>query len=733
MHQTVTIKGTVDSITYENKDSGYTVIKLKTAKELITVTGSMPFISKGDFVIVNGNYVVHPQYGSQFKCESFEVEAPQTQSQILKYLSSGAIKGVGPATALKIVKLFGDDTLDIIENFPARLTVIKGISPDKANAICESYKQQFGIRDIMLTLSKYKISPNEATLIFKTLGVQSIDIIKHNPYALCKSGIDFSFDRVDEIAENFGINLDNKFRIGAGITHVLKSNLSNGHTCLPYSKLVDVSARMLQVEKSSVASALDNMIEELTVFSHKLNSQTFVFLPEYAAAEEFIASNIKMRIANNKPLDTASETEIKLLQNRLGFEFDLQQINAVNCSLENSFFVLTGRPGTGKTTTLNAIIDIFDRRRFSIGLCAPTGRAAKRITELTGRNASTLHRLLEYEWGNDSKPYFGKNQKNQLEYDVIIVDEMSMVDSLLFRALLEACKISTRIILVGDSDQLPSVGAGNVLNDIIASDAVPFLRLDKIFRQASQSSIVTFAHDIIKGNVPENFEKANDFFFIKRPSPFSTVNTVVELCTDRLPAAFGYSSVNDIQVLCPSRKRETGTNNLNNMLQDVLNPLKKGQPEMHFKGNAFRVGDKVMHIKNDYDIVWESDLGESGMGIFNGDIGFVEEMDLKNRTLKVRYDDRVATYFDENLELLELAYAITVHKAQGCEFNCIVIPMSDISQLLCYRNLLYTAITRAKKLIVLVGDPHIFQTMIENDRKTLRYTALKHFLCEARL
>ena len=733
MNQTVTIRGTVDSITYENKDSGYTVIKLKTTKELITVTGSMPFVSKGDFVIVNGNYIVHPHYGSQFKCESFEVEAPQTQSQVLKYLSSGAIKGIGPATALKIVKLFGDDTLDIIENYPARLTAIKGISIDKANAICESYKQQFGIRDIMLTLSKYKISPNEATLIFKTLGVQSIDIIKQNPYALCKSGIDFSFERVDEIAENFGINLDDRFRISAGITHVLKSNLSNGHTCLPYSKLVDVSARMLQVERMSVESALDNMIEELAVFSHKLDSETFIFLPEYAAAEEFIASNIKIRIANNTPLDVASDTEIQLLQNRLGFEFDLQQINAVNCSLLNSLFVLTGRPGTGKTTTLNAIIDIFDRRRFSIGLCAPTGRAAKQITELTGRTASTLHRLLEYEWGKDSKPYFGRNHKNQLEYDVIIVDEMSMVDSLLFRALLDACKITTRIILVGDSDQLPSVGAGNVLNDIIASDVVPFLRLDKIFRQASQSSIVTFAHDIIKGVVPENFEKADDFFFIKRQSAFSTVNTVVELCTERLPAAFGYSSVNDIQVLCPSRKKETGTNNLNNMLQDVLNPLKKGQPEMHFKGNAFRVSDKVMHIKNDYDIMWESDSGESGMGVFNGDIGFIEEMDLKNRTLKVRYDDRVATYFDENLELLELAYAITVHKAQGCEFNCIVIPMSDISQLLCYRNLLYTAITRAKKLIVLVGDPQIFERMIENDRKTLRYTALKHLLCEESL
>ena len=498
------IKGIVDSVTYKNRDNGYTVIKLKVAKELLVVTGNMPYLSEGDSVTVTGSYVNHPSYGRQFKCELCEVSMPETEAQVLKYLSGGAIKGVGPATALKIVEFFKDDALDVIENHPEELTRIKGISAEKAYSISEQYKQQFGVRDIMITLSRYNITPNEASLIFKTLGVQSIDIINENPYALCADGIGFGFDRVDEIAERLLVKPDNRFRVSAGIEHVLRGNLSNGHTCLPRNKLVDVSTRFLEVDKDIVIETLDVLIGSMRIFEFTIDGQPFDFLPDYAATEEYIAARIKNILANNVSLHEVSNAELDFVQSRLGINFDPIQIDAVNEVMKNNLFILTGGPGTGKTTTLNAIIEIFDRRDLSIALAAPTGRAAKRMTELTGRDASTIHRLLEVEWGTDSKPYFSKNQKHPLEYDVLIVDEMSMVDVQLFRALLEAVRISTRIILVGDSEQLPSVGAGNVLNDLIASETVPFVKLEKIFRQAAESSIVSFSHEIIRGRVPDN-------------------------------------------------------------------------------------------------------------------------------------------------------------------------------------------------------------------------------------
>ncbi len=722
------LKGTVCEVTYRNRDNSYTVLKIKVNKEEIIATGLMPYVCEGEAVVLHGQYVIHPIYGQQFKCEICEVSVPETSAQILKYLSSGSIKGIGPATALKIVELFKEDTLDIIENEPTRLTVIKGVSTEKAMSISEQYKQQFGIRDIMLSLSKFKISPNEAGDIFKTLGANSINLIKTNPYCLCSEGIGFSFERADEIAEQLNIAPESSFRVTAGIIYVLRSNLMNGHTCLPKNKLTDVTSKLLCVELNCVADTIETLCDSFQLFSYMFNETEFIFLPEYAEAEEYISGRIKSIINNNIQLPDASAVELELLQNRLGIVFDPVQVNSVNEAMRNSLFILTGGPGTGKTTTINAIIDLFDNRGMNIALCAPTGRAAKRMTELTGRNASTLHRLLEVEWGSDSRPFFAKNKKNQLDFDVIIVDELSMVDSLLFKALLEACRITTRIVLVGDSDQLPSVGAGNVLSDLLCSGIVPFVKLERIFRQASESSIVRFAHSIIAGERPENYEKAGDFFFLKRNDGWSTVKTVVDLCTSRLPSAYGFSPLKDIQVLCPSRKKECGTVSINNLLQDELNPLKKNSVQMNFKGLSYREGDKVMHIKNDYDIIWENDNGETGTGIFNGDIGFIDSIDIRNRCLKIRYDDKVATYYEENLNLIELAYSVTVHKSQGCEFRCVVIPLFDTSALLRYRNLLYTAITRAKDLIILVGDPEVFHNMIENDRKTLRYTGLKYFL-----
>lgn len=722
------LKGIVDKVTYRSRESGYTVITLKTSKESVVVAGVMPVVNEGDAVTVHGSFVIHPTYGQQLKCEYCEVSAPETQAQVLKYLSGGAIKGIGPATALKIVELFKEEALDVIEKQPERLTVIKGISIEKAHSISDQYKQQFGVRDIMMTLSRFKISPTEAADVFKTLGVNSVEIIKKNPYSLCGEGVGFSFERVDEIAESLGFPQENDDRISAGVVHILRSNLMNGHTCLPIKKLADVAARFLEVGRERVLEMIDKLVDSMQIYCYELDGEDYAFLPDYASAEEYICNRINVALSNNISLYNVSEAELELAEKRLGIEFDPIQISAVNEAMSNSFFILTGGPGTGKTTTLNAIIEIFDNRDLSIALAAPTGRAAKRMTELTGREAATLHRLLEVEWGSENKQSFARNKTRPLDYDVVIVDEMSMVDVQLFRALLEATRITTRILLVGDSDQLPSVGAGNVLNDLIASERVPFVRLEKIFRQAAESSIVNFAHDIIHGSVPQGYEKANDFFFLRRKDAYTVVNTVLELNQTRLPDAYGFSPLTDIQVLCPSRKKDLGTVNLNALLQDKLNPLKKNGVELHYKGASFRVGDKVMHIKNDYDIIWETDKGETGTGVFNGDIGFVEEVDLRNRFIKVRYDDRIATYYEDGFELIEHAYAVTVHKSQGCEFDCVIIPLYDTSVLLRYRNLLYTAITRAKKLIVLVGDSDIFCDMIENDRKTLRYTALKYFL-----
>lgn len=722
------LKGTVDKITYRNNDNGYTVFKLKVGKETVTCVGLISVVNEGETVKVSGEYSSHSLYGEQFNVKSIEISAPKTQLQILRFLSSGAIKGVGPATAIKIVERFKDKTLDVIENYPMQLTVIKGISEEKANMICEEYKKQYGIRDIMLSLAEFNITPLEATVIFKALGIHSIELIRDNPYLLCSDSIGFSFERAEEISEKLGIPLDCEGRLAAGIEYILKRNLSNGHTCLPMCKLMVVAENLLGVNSILLTDTIKQMLTRMQIVKRVYSGEEFVFLQEYYSSEEYIASKLIAFKENNIPMYPVTETELSLIETKLGFKFDEMQIESVNMALQNNVFILTGGPGTGKTTTLNALIHILHNRKLSIALTAPTGRAAKRITELTGFEAKTLHRLLEVEWGNGGKQRFCKNRKNPLDEDVIIIDEMSMVDTLLFKALLEACRITSRVIIVGDSDQLPSVGAGNVLADILNSKKISSLKLSRIFRQNETGDIVKNAHKVISGEIPQLNNSSSDFFFIKNSNPELAADTTVDLINNRLPKAYGFSSFEDIQVLCPSKKLNCGSYNLNLMLQEALNPAKKDTKQLFFKGVNFRIGDKVMQVKNDYDIVWTADNGESGSGVFNGDIGSIVDIDVKNRSLSVRYDDKVAVYYDENLDIIELAYAITVHKSQGSEFDCVVIPLSDTPKLLRYRNLIYTAITRAKKLIVFVGNEDILSEMIENDRKTLRYTGLKYML-----
>ena len=724
------VSGLIEKITYVNKQNGYTVCTTKIGKEHITVVGILPFISVGDNVKFVGNYVVHPVYGKQFSAEMYETVTPKTVAAILRYLSSGIIKGVGPATAERIVEKFGSDTLDIIQNHPEDLALIRGISYDKAMNISQEYKKQFGIRDLMLLLAPYEVSMEKCIRIFQVLGTQAGEKIKENPYILCREDIDFSFERVERIAFDFGVSPDNELRLFSGIEYILRKNLLNGHTCLPRKKLIPVAVNLLESDEYRIDNICDKMIERMIIRSKTVNDTDFLVLPEYYSAEEFIAARLIAGKNYNKSNVIIDELEIDYVENKLGIKFEQLQRTAIKSAFDNGIFVLTGGPGTGKTTTLNAIIELFEYRNVDILLAAPTGRAAKRMTELTGREAKTIHRLLEVEWTSEESQKFARNERNPLDCDVIIVDEASMLDSLLFESLLRALKISCHIILVGDTDQLPSVSAGNVLNDILTSQRYSSVCLKKVFRQARESAIITNAHAIIGGEPCDLSNKSKDFFFMHRDTSFNVCDTVLELCQTRLPDAYGFDNLIDIQVLCPSRKAETGTVNLNNLLQATLNPRDNNQVQLSYKGVYYRVGDKVMQIKNNYDLQWKRDNGEIGYGVFNGDVGYITLIDIKGGIFNVKFDDRTVTYFADNIGELELAYAVTVHKSQGSEFECVILPLFDMPAQLLYRNLLYTAVTRAKKLLIVVGSEAVFNKMAENNRKTLRYTLLKEFLIE---
>lgn len=724
------IKGTVERITYRNEGNSYTVAEVKADGKSQTVVGILPFLTEGDEAVFYGEYTVHPSYGEQFKAEHFERKAPQNSASILRYLSSGAIRGIGPATAQKIVEKFGADTLDVIQNRPEDLATIKGITLSKAKQLSEEYQKQYGVRDIMMMLSKYGATPDKCLAVYRRFGDKSTDMIKSNPYALCEEGIDFRFETAEDIAEDMSFDKNSELRVSAGVEYVLRKNLANGHTCLPREKLCEVAVRLLECKRDTVEDCCDRLTECFRIKSKTVNGTEYLSIPEYFSAEEHIAARL---ISVKRYIDkavTVDKLEIENVERRLGIEFEDLQKQAIFEAFSSGILVLTGGPGTGKTTTLNAIISLFENRSLDIELAAPTGRAAKRMTELTGREAKTIHRLLEVEWGEGDKQQFSRNERNPLNCDVIIVDEASMIDALLFDSLLKALRLSCRIILVGDSDQLPAVGAGNVLNDILSSDIFPSIRLKKVFRQAGKSKIVTNAHAIINGESPDFSSNELDCFFLRRQDSFSVSNTVLELVSERLPNAYGFDPIRDIQVLCPSRMTETGTVNLNNILQSALNPNLSGKQQLSFKGIYLREGDKVMQIKNNYDLQYRRDNGEYGTGVFNGDVGFITEIDKRGGILKVRFDDRVATYFSEDLAQLELAYAVTVHKSQGSEYTCVILPLFDVPQKLKYRNLLYTAVTRAKKLLVAVGNDNIWTEMVANDRKTLRYTMLKQFLKE---
>ncbi len=726
------LSGNVERISYSNKENGFTVLLLKTDSERITVVGTLPFVSVGDDIIVEGSYTVHPSFGNQFKAVSFEKLLPSDAAAILRYLSSGAVKGVGPATARRIVERFGNNTLDIIENEHNRLCEIKGISASKADAVHEEYIKQISLRDVMLSLSRFKVLPDEALCIYKTLGKDAMDLIAQNAFVLCCNEIGFSFDRAQDIAEYYGMAKNDRYRLEAGIEWVLRHNMANsGHTCLPEEKMLSVAGMLLECDTEEIETAYYNLCDAFRLTTKEIDGRNFVFLPEYYDAEKYISARVAVMCDNISALAPVSDLEIDYVEGVKGVRFDKKQRDAVKIAVETGALVLTGGPGTGKTTILNAIIQILERRNLNVLLAAPTGRAAKRMSQVSEREAKTLHRLLEASMSPDNRIVFLKDESNQLDCDAIIVDEMSMVDTQLFASLLKALPLTARVILVGDTDQLPSIGAGNVLQDIIDADILPSVRLDRVFRQAKESKIIVNAHAIINNDKVDFSAPDGDCFFIREFNTDSAVDTVLSLVCERLPAAYGFSSLDNIQVLCPSRKQMLGTTNLNNVLQNAINPKDVNTLELFSKGFYFRAGDKVMQIRNNYDIAVTDDDGSEVLGVYNGDIGIVEAVDTIAHTLSVRYENGVATYSEDALSELELAYAVTVHKSQGSEFDCVVLPLLDTPSLLRYRNLLYTAVTRAKKLLVVVGEMSVFAQMVENNRKTKRYTGLKTFIEDA--
>ena len=722
------LDGSVEQIIYRNEKNEYTILELNTGEELVTVVGVMPWVSCGEELRVFGGWVNHPSFGQQFKAEAFERSKPATAAAMLKYLSSGAIKGIGAATAAKIVDAFGEHALEVLEKEPERLCSIKGITKAKALKMAEEYRRIYGIREIMLYLGKFGITPEEAVRVWKLYGAESAELIRRDPYCLCGDEIDIDFARADVIAESIDRPQDDACRIKAGIQYVLKHNTNNGHTCLPADKLLTAASKLLGVDPELAADALESMKEYRIVVSQLFQEREFIFLPRFYQSEVYTAGRLLMMLRYPAQEIVGIENYISGIEEKFDIRYAAGQKQAIVEALSKGMLILTGGPGTGKTTTLNAIITILELKGEKVFLAAPTGRAAKRMSELTGREAKTVHRLLQVEWNEQDRPVFAKNEKNLLECDALVIDELSMVDALLFESVLRALPLGCRLILVGDCDQLPSVGAGNVLGDLIATGMFPVVQLREIFRQSMQSLIVTNAHRIVAGQMPELRDRTRDFFFLPSRDAEQIASLIVGLCAERLPGSYGYSPLTDIQVLSPGRKGELGSAALNKRLQAAVNPPDPAKNEMQVNGIVFRAGDKVMQVKNNYNLLWTKADGTTGEGVFNGDVGVLLELDKQAATMTVQMDDRYILYTTEDAQELELAYAMTVHKSQGNEFQAVVIPMFPGPVQLSYRNLLYTAITRAKSLLILVGVEKSVRAMVENDRKTKRYSGLFHFL-----
>ena len=726
-----TVSGTVCAIVYQNEDNGYTVCEIETPDgDEITVTGTLPFVTEGDIISAMGCWTNHPTYGPQFKAEFYEKSLPAEEGDILRYLSTGNIKGIGPKTASRIVERFGVDTFDIIANHPDWLTEISGISPKKAAQINESFAQTVGVRAVMLFCRDY-FPPATAVRIFKRWGNSAVDRLRENPYILCYEMDGIGFKGADRLAMSIGIPPDSADRLTAGISFVLQEAARlNGHTCVPRDEVISASAEILGVDPASIAVQLDTMLSLKQLQSVKRDGVDFVCHPMYYRAEEYSAKKLCHLNRVCPRLDSGdAERLIWQMEAENHMEYAAGQKQAIRGALESGVMILTGGPGTGKTTVIRALISIFESLGMDCALAAPTGRAAKRMSEATAREAKTIHRLLEVEFRTDETDTagFARGESNYLDEDVIILDECSMIDALLLESLLRAVKNGGRVILIGDAEQLPSVGAGNVLSDLIGCGAFPTVRLTEIFRQSEASLIVTNSHAINEGRFPDITKKDSDFFFLPRETDEDIAYTIADLYKNRLPRSYGPDTVNQIQVITPSHNGTAGTVRLNQLLQEALNPQNGRKQERKSRDFVFREGDRVMQIKNDYALEWKKN-GVEGSGIFNGDIGVITDIDPVSETLVVDFDGRETIYEFSQLDELEHSYAITVHKSQGSEYPIVILPIARCAPMLRTRNLLYTAVTRAARMVILVGQRDILAEMVENERHSLRHTNLKHFL-----
>ena len=725
-NELVSIEGTVEKIIYHNDNNGYVVCELLAfSDELYTVCGEMPYLAAGETIKAMGDFITHPQFGRQFKVEYYEKQLPTTATSILKYLSSGTIKGIGPVTARHIVDKYGEDTFDVLENHPEWLSDVNGISARKAKEIGEIFKAQFGMRNVMAFCRTY-FGPATSVRIYKKWGCGAIDVITRNPYILCDEINGVTFEKADAIAKSLGFGSGSEERIGAGLKFVLSHNLyQNGHVFLPEDKLTETATKLLGCTREKAEDVLSYLIAKRELVLVREPGLKCIYLPDVYDAEAYIAKKLDIMENVNHSLDSENLLELVRkteLENDIKYE-ELQR-RAIKEAVANSVFVLTGGPGTGKTTVVRAIIRIFSSMGMDIALAAPTGRAAKRLSEASSMEAKTIHRLLEMQFSPDESSIFIRDENNQLDEDVVIIDESSMIDVFLMSALLKALKPSARLILIGDADQLPPVGPGYVFRDIIESERFSTVVLTHIFRQAQESLIVTNAHAVNNGHYMDLSKKDADFFFLPRTDDEETASTIVSLCAKRLPKTYGMTAFNGIQIITPSKKGINGTETLNNALQKALNPPDISKRERRVRDIVLREGDKVMQIKNDYDIEWTRIGGGDGVGVFNGDIGVIEEINISAERVTVLFDDRRAYYDFSMLDELELAYAITVHKSQGSEYPIVVIPLYKYSPRLLTRNLLYTALTRAQKMVVLVGEEEVSRRMIENNRRTKRYTGL---------
>lgn len=722
------LEGTVSAVVYRNEENGYTILRLDTPDgDEITVVGTMPGISPGEGLSVHGQWTRHSTYGEQLKAEIVERRMPVGEKAVLEYLASGAIKGVGMATARRLVDAFGEDVLTVIEEHPEELTKIKGITPKRAETIRQSLCMQLSMRRLLDFLSAHDLPLQIGMPLYRKYGEMALTIIKSDPYLLVDEPLFVPFPTADKLALEVGIEADDPLRLEAGILYTLSHNLDNGHVFLPYAKLLNAAGRLLNTQPENLEGCLESLINRLKIVREDIAGQDACYLTKLHDCETYVANQLlQMEGAELCPPQDLDRL-IARIQKEQGITYAPLQVEAVKTAARQQVMLLTGGPGTGKTTSLRGILALFDHLHLRTALTAPTGRAAKRLSETCGAEASTIHRLLETRYDSASGGLsFAHNERDPLDTDAVILDEASMVDIVLMQALLAALPGGCRLVLVGDPHQLPSVGPGNLLSDLLRSQRLPTLRLTEIFRQAAASAIIRGARAVDQGDCPVLVnDPAGDFFFLRRINPEAAVETIVELCRTRLPKNMGISP-DQIQVLSPTRKGTAGTTSLNRALQAAVNPPAPGKAEKAYGPALYRVGDRVMQVKNNYDVMWEETHGTGvGMGIFNGDIGQVEAIDPHSGIVTVDFDGHRAEYTPDMMNQLEPAYAITVHKAQGSEYRAVILSAVDAAPMLLTRGVLYTAMTRAKELLILVGDDQVVARMAANDRQQRRYSGLR--------